>query len=126
MTDNEIVKALKLCITQDGSIPCYDCPCWCDDKQKCVGLNYAEILDLINRQKAEIERLEIENMLTLNELIEALEKQIPKKPIEQGEGISFNCPVCGNYVGYVAAMARETQNYCNECGQALEWSEQNG
>lgn len=57
MTDNEIMEALKACTTQDGSIPCYDCPCWCDDTQKCVGLNYTEVLGLINRQKAEIEEL---------------------------------------------------------------------
>lgn len=57
MTDNEIVKVLEACSTQDGSIPCYDCPCWCDDTQKCVGLNYTEVLGLIKRQNAEIERL---------------------------------------------------------------------
>lgn len=56
MTDNEIVEALKLCTTQDGSIPCYDCPCWNDDEQK-----YTATLDLINRQKAEIEKLKKEN-----------------------------------------------------------------
>ncbi len=57
MTDNEIVEALKLCITQDGSIPCFDCPCWNDDEQKCEGIDYNATLDLINRQKAEIEEL---------------------------------------------------------------------
>lgn len=61
MTDNEIMEALKACNTQDGSIPCYDCPCWCDDTQKCVGLNYTEVLGLINRQKAEIEELKRKN-----------------------------------------------------------------
>lgn len=60
MTDNEIVEALKLCITQDGSIPCYDCPCWNDDEQKCEGIDYTATLDLINRQKAEIKRLQKE------------------------------------------------------------------
>lgn len=57
MTDNEIVEALKLCTTQDGSIPCYDCPCWNDDEQECEGIDYTATLDLINRQKAEIEEL---------------------------------------------------------------------
>lgn len=61
MTDNEIVEALKLCTTQDGSIPCYDCPCWCDDEQKCKGIDYTATLDLINRQKAEIEKLKSKN-----------------------------------------------------------------
>lgn len=57
MTDNEIVETLKLCTTQDGSIPCYDCPCWNDDEQECEGIDYTATLDLINRQKTEIERL---------------------------------------------------------------------
>lgn len=61
MTDNEIVEALKLCTTQDGSIPCYDCPCWDDDEQECEGIDYTATLDLINRQKAEIKKLKSEN-----------------------------------------------------------------
>lgn len=56
-TDEEIIKALDLCTQQNGSIPCYDCPCWNDDEQKCEGIDYTAALDLINRQKAEIERL---------------------------------------------------------------------
>lgn len=55
MTDNEIIKALKCC-TGDlegcASCPLYDHPCDMGHK-----LNYYA-LDLINRQKAEIERLE--------------------------------------------------------------------
>ncbi len=61
MTDNEIVEALKLCTTQDGSIPCYDCPSWNDDEEECEGIDYTATLDLINRQKAENEKLKSEN-----------------------------------------------------------------
>ena len=61
MTDNEIVEVLKLCTTQDGSIPCYDCPRWNDDEQECEGIDYTATLDLINRQKAENEKLKSEN-----------------------------------------------------------------
>lgn len=57
LTDEEIIKALELCHQQNGSIPCYDCPCWNDDEQKCKGIDYAATFDLINRQKAEIGRL---------------------------------------------------------------------
>ena len=53
--------------------------------------------------------------------IEALEKQISTKPVEQGDGINYNCPVCGRYVGYIDAMAWEMPKYCNECGQKLDW-----
>ena len=51
---------IDVCITHDGSIPCYDCPCWNDDEQKCEGIDYTATLDLINRQKAEIKRLQKE------------------------------------------------------------------
>lgn len=64
MTDNEIVEALKLCTTQDGSIPCYDCPYWDDGVQKCEGLNHTDLLGLINRQKAEIDSLKKEIQIT--------------------------------------------------------------
>lgn len=56
-TDEEIIEALDLCTQQNGSIPCYDCPCWNDDEQECEGIDYTETHDLITRQKAEIERL---------------------------------------------------------------------
>ena len=54
MTDNEIIKALKCCNGWDSR--CLNCPLICE------GVNCKEklnnyTLDLINRQKAEIERL---------------------------------------------------------------------
>lgn len=61
MTDEELIRVLELCCTQDGSIPCYDCPCWDDGVQKCEGLNHADLLGLINRQQAEIEKLKSKN-----------------------------------------------------------------
>lgn len=53
LTDEEIIEALDLCTQQNGSIPCYDCPCWNDDEQECKGIDYTATLDLIKRQKAE-------------------------------------------------------------------------
>jgi hypothetical protein len=60
-TDEEIIEALDLCTQQNGSIPCYDCPCWNDDEQECKGIDYTATLNLIKRQKAEIERLKSAN-----------------------------------------------------------------
>ena len=56
MTDNEIIKALECCLSgKDYDTACMKCPiepiCESDD----ILLKYA--LDLINRQKAEIESL---------------------------------------------------------------------
>lgn len=61
----------------------------------------------------------------MNIAIKALEKQIPKKPIEKDIGklkISDTafCPICDNPV-----IKDETDNYeqayCCYCGQAIDW-----
>ena len=55
MTDNEIIKALECCSMFVTSAKCDECPL---NEQECIqGLPW-NALDLINRQKAEIERLE--------------------------------------------------------------------
>ena len=47
-------------------------------------------------------------------ILNALEKQIPKKPINREGTTYFYCPVCeGNRLNH----------YCADCGQALDWSE---
>ncbi len=53
MTDNEIIKALKCCTGEN----CESCPAYTPD-EKCVRITLEESLNLINRQQAEIERLE--------------------------------------------------------------------
>ena len=58
-------------------------------------------------------------MLAIDMAIEALEKQIPRKPVEQGD-----CPTCGRYVGYLDTITWELPKYCVECGQALDWGEE--
>lgn len=46
--------------------------------------------------------------------IEALEKQIPKKPIE------YECPVCKDSVGYKFGESY-MMPHCENCGQKLDW-----
>ena len=67
MTDNEIIKALECCTRGrmiGGKIPCTDCPY---DKFNaeyniaCSPRLMKDAFDLINRQKAEIERLQKHN-----------------------------------------------------------------
>lgn len=54
--------------------------------------------------------------------IEALEKQIPKKSIkvEKKYWSNYNCPNCERILGNTVAVY-ET-NYCDICGQKLDWS----
>lgn len=60
--------------------------------------------------------------------VEALEKQVPKKPeIEQDDIFSdcYECPACGGFIGYVYDC-KESQyqlTYCAGCGQAIDWEE---
>ena len=66
---------------------------------------------------------------------EAMEKQIPKKPVckpkPYNESVGFNeewfCPSCGVYIGYFYEGMDEPEQmeYCNECGQhiARDWSD---
>ena len=57
MTDNDIIKALECCGVDEDM--CLDCPIQCDcEKDTEAMIDRAKaILDLINRQKAEVERL---------------------------------------------------------------------
>jgi len=58
-----------------------------------------------------------DSMTALQMAIEALEKQIPKKPIEPGPLLLFyKCPICKNSVNDLA-------RYCAVCGCKLNWSE---
>ena len=59
---------------------------------------------------------------SLEKAIEALEKQVPKKP--RNEGLADRlCPVCNAYIPYDALNddVSEAPNYCDCCGQAFDW-----
>ena len=60
MTDEQIIKALECCATDDGD-DCFQCPygniVYKPGNGGCVNRCRKDALDLINRQKAEIERL---------------------------------------------------------------------
>ena len=59
--------------------------------------------------------------------IKALEKQIPKKPIVEYKNtndciteIEWKCPICGtNYIELAPCG-----EWCNYCGQKLDWSDE--
>ena len=62
--------------------------------------------------------------------ISALEKQMPKQPkyedVDNVYGaIKRTCTACGD-VCMVSNGAKPYEHYCRQCGQALEWSENNG
>ena len=53
--------------------------------------------------------------------IKALERQIPKKPIYGAANIK--CPNCEATLLYYFHLFKI--DYCDECGQRLDWSEEN-
>lgn len=66
---------------------------------------------------------------SIDAAVEALEKQIPKNPIEY-EDKYYGCPACGNPVMHkwekYPTILNDKKNglpYCLGCGQALDWGE---
>lgn len=57
--------------------------------------------------------------------IEALEKQIPEKPI--GEGYYYLCPCCRGDLGVsdddIFIYELPKPKYCSNCGCVLDWTE---
>ena len=50
--------------------------------------------------------------------MQALEKQIPKKPKTDDRYVMYICPCCNDFV-------KVSHNYCQNCGQKLDWSDTN-
>ena len=60
---------------------------------------------------------------TVEECREAMEKQKPKKPEDVEYDYSyFICPVCGD--GIYVSDDYEIHKFCLNCGQAIDWSEE--
>lgn len=82
-------------------------------------LNLLKDTPVILNSKSKIETLEYSTVLGLAE--KALEKQIPKKPIEDGYyDEPAVCPRCGGNVINMLDSDYHFQ-YCHYCGQALDW-----
>ena len=111
MTDNEIKKALECC-KRDGIRNCVYCP-YCGTNS-CAEL-FSDAIDLINRQKEEIKRLQ--------------EKQTPQILYFEADGYAdgvlcydyAKCPVCGRDFEY--NINDWGAKYCADCGQALDWGD---
>ena len=62
-----------------------------------------------NGSNAKVEAIDI--------AIQALEKQIPKKPKTDDRYIMYICPCCNDFI-------KVSHNYCPNCGQELDWSDE--
>lgn len=79
-TDEQIIKALECCFTNDfGKTNCNKCAFY-TATAKCMDDMQNAVIDLINRQKAEIERLKSQNTLLLKKKCKDI--NIPRKIIK--------------------------------------------
>ena len=77
-TDEQIIKALECCSTDVRENTCPKCAFY--KKHRCNTLMLNAVSDLINRQKAEIERLKSQNTLLLKKKCKDI--NIPRKIIK--------------------------------------------
>ena len=59
----------------------------------------------------------------VNLALEALEKQIPKKPLHMHK--NYYCPICkeDGWMLWDDAIPNDMDKYCSKCGQAIDWSD---
>lgn len=59
-------------------------------------------------------------------IVQALEKQIPKKVVKDGKR-SYKCPCCGESAKTETgdSFIDYRLDYCDGCGQKLDWSDNN-
>ena len=77
-----------------------------------------EAIEIIKIAIAEVEwNYPMNYEVAFEEAVNVLEKQIPKKPIDNIEREWFECPTCGRIIVTYHAGKR---HHC-ECGQALDW-----
>lgn len=91
MEDREIIKALELCSADE---------CWCDDcpyENLCTDTDITKFaLDLINRQKSEIERLERHTEMYHEVRVEAVKEfaeRLKEKLHLNGAVMGSNCAI---------------------------------
>lgn len=83
------------------------------------------IKDLQNKPKFYMGKGQRERAIELENIkIEALEKQVPKKPGKEGNYLII-CPECGSFLGHAIDCEDEAyqSSHCEGCGQAIDWSE---
>lgn len=70
-----------------------------------------------------------QNRQAIDKAIEALEKQIPKKPDYEGDGyddsgnLIYDTYYCPNCYGFYE-IDYDRYNFCPNCGQRLDWGDE--
>lgn len=120
MTENEAIKVLvtqKQCIDKSSS---GQCKINCGDCKKNIPIAYQEkSYEVAITAIKEIQRYR--EIGTVEECLEAREKQKPKKPVK--DKYHHNCcPNCGWIVSGEGGYGEEFCPHCENCGQAIRWN----
>ena len=79
-----------------------------------------EAIKILEAARAKVEwNYPLDYAIAIATAIEALEKQIPKKPISLGEDIDRDVGQCPNCKEIIDTY--EDYKYCSDCGQAIDW-----
>ena len=79
-------------------------------------MNLKDVIKTLEIAKAEVEwNYPMDYAVAIDEAIEAVDKQILKKPEIKDE--YYICPVCGVY----QETSEGNPPYCINCGQAIDW-----
>jgi NADH pyrophosphatase NudC (nudix superfamily) len=82
-----------------------------------------EAITILKIAKTEVEwNYPLDYAVAIATAIEALEKQIPKKPISLGEDIDRDVGQCPNCKEIIDTY--EDYKYCSDCGQAIDWRDE--
>ncbi len=86
-------------------------------------MTYEETLKLLEQHEYWAEFSYFDEMAKT--AIEAVKKQIPKKPIQKYKHINeyMYCPICDEYIAN--RYAEYKPPFCKHCGQAIDWSAEN-
>ena len=91
-------------------------------------MKYEEAIDILTYQALVLERASSKSMLersrieALSKAVEAIEKQVPKKPLHMHK--NYYCPICkeDGWMLWDDAVPNDMDKYCGICGQAIDWS----
>ena len=117
MTDNEIIKALECCKNSlSEKDACGDCPLYEEEEVTCITILSKNALDLINRQKAEIDIL-IRKKESLRDEIAEQQAEIERLK-EENETIksNFECQqiVLGDFDEIIKKQAKKLKTAKSE------------
>lgn len=131
MTENESIEKLHAyleCESRRAKI--VSCNESCDDCELCYmqGTGAEHITSVKTAIKALEEVQQYHQIGTVEECREAVEKQTAKKPDYEGDGFSdgqlvydtWICPCCGKHY----EVDCDRYYYCQNCGQHIDWSDE--